>query len=62
MAAPSHRSALGALFLFLAAAFAGIAVTAVDAGEWVIAVAAAALAVWLAAYALRALGLLGARR
>ena len=62
MAGPSQRSALGALFLFLAAAFAGIAVTAFGAGEWVIGVAAGALGLWLAAYALRALGLLGGRR
>ena len=62
MAGPSQRSALGALFLFLAAAFAGIAATAFDAREWVIALAASALALWLAAYALRALGLLGGRR
>ena len=62
MAGPSQRTALGALFLFLAAAFTGIAVTALDAREWVIAVAASALAVWLAAYAIRALGLIGGRR
>ena len=46
MARRTQRRALGALFLFLAAAFTGIAVTALDAREWVIALAAAALAVW----------------
>jgi hypothetical protein len=62
MAAPSHRSALGALFLFLAAAFAGIAVTALEADEWVIAIAGGTIALWLATLAVRALGLLGGRR
>jgi hypothetical protein len=58
MPAPSHRSALGALFLVLAAAFAGIAYAGAHAGEtagWVIAGAAAALALWLASMAVRGL-------
>ena len=58
MAAPSHRTALGALFLVLAAAFAGVAYTAAQAGEggsWVIAVAAGVLALWLGGLAVRAL-------
>ena len=62
MAAPSQRSVLGALFLFLAAAFAGIAVTAVQADVWVVAIAAAAIAMWLGTLAFRALGLRGGRR
>jgi hypothetical protein len=55
-----QRRALGALFLVLALGMAGIAFAAaygahnVSAG-WVIAVAAAALAVWLASLAFRAL-------
>ena len=61
MPAPSHRRALGALFLVLAAAFAGIAVTAFRAEQWVIAGAAAVLALWLGGLALRALGMLGGR-
>jgi hypothetical protein len=58
VAAPSQRRALGALFLLLAAAFAGVAYTGVRAGEtagWVIAVAAGALALWLASLSVRAL-------
>jgi len=56
----SHRRALGALFLVLALAFAGIAFAALssDAGSTrrlVVAIAATALAVWLAAFAARAL-------
>ena len=62
MATPSHRTALGALFLFLAAAFAGIAVTAFQAGVWPVGIAAAAVAFWLGTLAVRALGLLGGRR
>jgi len=53
-----QRRALGALFLVLALGMAGIAFAAassnVGAG-WVIAVAAGALAVWLASMAYRAL-------
>ena len=55
MAAPSQRRSLGALFLLLTAAFAGIAFAAVHAYRWVIAAAAAALALWLAALTARAL-------
>ena len=39
----------------LALAFAGIAVAAGTAGQWVVAVAAAALALWMGGLALRAL-------
>ena len=63
MAARSQRRALGALFLVLAAAFAGVAYTAgrANAGgavRWVIAVAAGVIAAWLAGLALRAWRLL----
>jgi hypothetical protein len=57
MAAPSQRSALGALFLILALAFAGVAYSAAVAGQggaWVIAIAAGVLAVWLGGLAFRA--------
>jgi hypothetical protein len=49
MAAPSQRRVLGALFLILAIAFAGFAWTAAAAGgrAWVIAAAAAVLALWM---------------
>ena len=47
MAAPSQRSALGALFLVLGLAFAGFAATAASAHQWVIAAAAAVLAGWM---------------
>ncbi|MFL5944754.1 MAG: hypothetical protein ACJ74D_06810 [Gaiellaceae bacterium] len=55
-----QRRALGALFFLLAVGLAGIAVGAIrgarDEGVgWAIAVAAAALAVWLASMAFRAL-------
>ena len=55
-----QRRALGALFLVLAVGFAGIAFAALssDAGQArriVVAVAAAALALWLATMAVRAL-------
>jgi hypothetical protein len=51
---------LGALFALLAIGFAGIAFAAADAGRsvaagWIIALAAAALAVWLASLAYKAL-------
>jgi hypothetical protein len=57
--APSQRRALGALFLVLAALFAGVAVAAFQAardqpGVWVVALAAAILAAWLASMAFRA--------
>ncbi len=59
MAAPQQRAALGALFLFLAAAFAGVAYAAGRAAGdhaalWVVAVAAAVLAIWLGTMSLRA--------
>ena len=60
MAAPSQRRALGALFLLLAVGFAGVAAAAIaaqaGARSWVIALAAAALALWLLGLAVRALG------
>ena len=59
MAAPSQRRALGALFLVLAGGFAGIAAAAIASGagarSWVVGIAAAALALWLAGLAFRAL-------
>jgi hypothetical protein len=55
VAAPAQRRALGGLFVVLAIAFGGIAVSAGVAGQWVIAVAAAALGIWLAGFAIRAL-------
>jgi hypothetical protein len=51
----SHARALGALFLLLAAGFAGGAFTAARAHEWVITVAASAIAVWFFGLALRGL-------
>jgi Flp pilus assembly protein TadB len=51
VARPSQRPALGALFLLIAVAFAGIAWTAGNAGVWVVAAAAAALAAWMASLA-----------
>ena len=54
MAAPSQRSALGALFLILAALFGGIAVAAAAAEVWPIAVAGVALALWLLSTSVRA--------
>ena len=59
MAPPSQRRALGALFLLLAVAFAGVAVAAIAARagtrSWVIGLAAAALALWLLGLAVRSL-------
>ena len=60
MRGPSQRRALGALFLVLAAIFAGIAVAAVDAALvrgslWIVALAAAAIALWLGGLAAGAL-------
>jgi hypothetical protein len=43
------------LFCVLTVAFAGIAVAGADAGRWVIAVAAAALAGWMGSFAWAAL-------
>jgi hypothetical protein len=56
----SQRPALGALFALLAIAFAGVAFAAGygaggEAGRWIVALAAAVLAVWLASMAFRAL-------
>jgi hypothetical protein len=55
-----QRRALGALFLLLAIGLAGVAFAAGNGaggqfGRWVIVLAAAALAVWLASMAVRAL-------
>jgi hypothetical protein len=52
-----RRRPLGALFLVLAAGFAGVGfVAALEGGRaWVIAIAAAALAVWMGEMAFRAL-------
>jgi hypothetical protein len=57
MAGPDQRTALGALFLLIAAAFGGIAYTAARAGggAWVIALCAGALAFWMLGLALRGL-------
>ena len=56
----SRRPALGSLFVLLAFGFAGMAYAAANGaggnvGRWVIAVAAGAMAVWLATMAVRAL-------
>jgi hypothetical protein len=55
-------SARGVLFLVLAAALAGIGFEAAANGSWVIAVAGAALSVWMADLARRDLGLRRAGR
>ena len=54
--ARGRRPSLGALFVLLATGFAGVALYAALAGgeAWVIAVAAAVLALWLAELAFRA--------
>ena len=56
---PSQRRALGTLFALLALGFAGIAAAAAAAGagarSWVVAAAAAAIGLWLAGLAVRAL-------
>jgi hypothetical protein len=54
-----QRPALGALFSLLALGFAGVAFSAGngaggEAGRWVVALAAAVLALWLASMAFRA--------
>ena len=54
MTGSSQRRALGALFLVLAIGIAGIAWAATKAEQWVIAAAAGAIALWLAAMAVRA--------
>jgi hypothetical protein len=55
MGGSRHRRALGALFLLLALAFGGIAFAAGAAEEWIIVAAAAAIGLWLAGLAARAL-------
>jgi succinate-acetate transporter protein len=55
MAAPPQRRALGVLFAVLTIAFAGLAIAAGAAGQWVILAAAAAIGLWLAGLAVRAL-------
>jgi hypothetical protein len=55
VAASPQRRALGALFLLLAVAFAGIAFAAVTAKEWIIVAAAAVIALWMAGLATRGL-------
>jgi formate hydrogenlyase subunit 3/multisubunit Na+/H+ antiporter MnhD subunit len=55
VAAPSQRRALGALFLVLALAFAGVALAAGTAKEWIIVGASAAIALWLGGLAVRGL-------
>jgi hypothetical protein len=58
MAGLSQRRALGALFLLLAAAFAGVAYAGANAGAaagWIVAAAAGVLALWLAGLSFRAL-------
>jgi len=56
---PSQRRALGALFALLALGFAGIASAAAAAGagarSWIVAATAAAIGLWLAGLAFRAL-------
>ena len=57
MAAPSQRRALGALFLVLAALFAGIAAAGTNAGGAtgiVVAIAGGALALWMLGLVARA--------
>jgi hypothetical protein len=59
MRAPSQRPALGALFLVLAAMFAGISIAAGSAardqpGLWLVTAAAGVIALWLASLSLRA--------
>ena len=55
MAAQSQRRALGVLFLLLALAFAGIALAAGTAEQWIIVGASAAIALWLGGLAVRGL-------
>ena len=55
MAASPQRRALGALFLLLAVAFAGIAFAAGTAKEWIIVAAAAVIALWMIGLAARGL-------
>jgi hypothetical protein len=55
LSAPAQRRALGVLFVLLTAVFAGVSVAGGTAGQWVIAAAAAVLAVWMAGLALKGL-------
>jgi hypothetical protein len=55
VARPGQRRAQGALFAFLTVFFAGITAAAFDAGVWVIAVAGAALTLWMGSLAVRML-------
>ena len=50
----AQRRALGALFLVLAALFAGIAVAGTNAGVWPVAVAGVVLALWMLGLVVRA--------
>ena len=51
---PAQRGALGSLFLFLAAAIAGVGWAAADAGQWIISTVSVVIAVWLFALSARA--------
>jgi hypothetical protein len=53
VARPGQRRAQGALFAFLTVFFAGITAAAFDARVWVIAVAGAALTLWMGSLAVR---------
>jgi hypothetical protein len=53
MARAGQRRVQGALFAFLTVFFAGITAAAYDAGVWVIAVAGAALTLWMGGLAVR---------
>ncbi len=55
MARPGQRRAQGALFAFLTVFFAGITAAAFGAEVWVIAVAGAALTLWMGSLAVRTL-------
>ena len=60
MRAPSQRRALGVLFMTLALLFAGIGYAAIVAGQWFVAVPAAAIGLWIATLSVSAFR--GARR
>jgi hypothetical protein len=53
MARAGQRRVQGALFAFLTVFFAGIAYTAYEASVWPIAIAAAALTLWMGGLAIR---------
>jgi hypothetical protein len=53
VARAGQRRAQGVFFAFLTVFFAGIAATAYQADAWVIAIAAAVLALWMAGLAVR---------